>query len=73
MSKGVGAFEKEDFMIDDCEEINSMILKEASTFVTFMQAIISELLGKEDHMVNILVNSFKHESVEEDNDEEFDD
>lgn len=48
-----------------------MILKEASTFVTFMQAIISELLGKEDHMVNILMSTFQKQQ-EEDNDEEFD-
>jgi len=28
-----------------------MIIEEAKTFVTFMQSMLEELLGKEDHML----------------------
>jgi len=62
-------YNEEDFAIEECEEINSLILKEASTFVTFMQAIISEILGKEDSMMNVLRGS--NNGSESDSDEDF--
>ena len=50
----LGEFAEKDFDYEDCEEINSAILEEAKTFVTFMQTIIEEVVGKEDEMMNIL-------------------
>jgi hypothetical protein len=50
----VGEFEDKDFYYEDCEEINSAILEEAKTFVTFMQTMIEEVVGKEDEMMGIL-------------------
>jgi hypothetical protein len=49
-------FTDKDFMIDDCEEINSLILDEAFSFVTFMQSMVGEMLGKEDYMMTFLTS-----------------
>lgn len=80
-------FPPEFFNVDDCEVINSIILEEAMTFVTFMQAIMGELLGKEESMMKTLTGiSMDEEAYEklsllinggrvqyDDSDEEFDD
>jgi len=50
----IGVFEDDDFKTDDCEEINSIILEEAFSFVTFMQQMIGEMIGKEDFMKTYL-------------------
>jgi len=47
-------FTEEDFSFDDCDQINSIILEEAKTFVTFMQTMVEDMLGKEDYMLNFL-------------------
>lgn len=70
----VGVFTEEDFMYEDCDEINSIILEEAKTFVTFMQTIVEELIGQEDYMMNMLYgkNLYK-KSVYSENDDDSED
>lgn len=41
----IGEFKEEDFYYGDCEDINSIILAEAKTFVTFMQSMVEDMLG----------------------------
>lgn len=41
----IGRFMEDDFDYEDCEEINSIILEEAKSFVTFMHSIVVELIG----------------------------
>ena len=50
----IGTFTEEDFEYEECDEITSIILDEAKTFVTFMQTIVEELVGKEDYMMSFL-------------------
>lgn len=50
----IGIFTDEDFYFEDCDEIDSIILEEAKSFVSFMQMIIEEIVGKEDILYNIL-------------------
>jgi hypothetical protein len=47
-------FTKKDFSYDECDEISSIILDEALSFVSFMQQIVDELIGKEDYMMSLL-------------------
>lgn len=49
-----------------------MILSEAKTFVTFMQSMVEDMLGKEDYMLNLLYGKVtpKQPSSEDDDDEE---
>lgn len=47
----IGEFTEEDFSFDECDQISSIILEEAKTFITFMQTLIENMLGKEDSML----------------------
>jgi hypothetical protein len=51
-------FTDEDFFFDDCDEIHSAILEEAKTFVTFMQTMVEEVVGKENEMMGLLTGKF---------------
>ena len=50
----LGFYTAEDFEYEECDEISSIILDEAKTFVSFMQSIVEELIGSEDYMLNLL-------------------
>ena len=52
-----------------------MILDEAKTFVSFMQTIMEELLGKEDYMMGLLKGKYNilNSATASQSDDEFED
>jgi hypothetical protein len=66
----IGEYNSEDFSTEGCDEISSIILTEAKTFVTFMQSMVEEMLGQEDYMLNLLYGKVNLQSKTDDDDEE---
>ena len=49
----IGLFSDSDFSTEGCDQIPSIILEEARTFVTFMSSMVEELIGNEQVMMAI--------------------
>jgi hypothetical protein len=49
----LGIFSDRDFSTEGCDQIPSLILEEARTFVTFMSSMVEDLIGNEQVMMAI--------------------